>query len=185
VTPNNPHTIGPQGLGIIRHYEKLRLTPYLCPANKLTIGWGHVLLPKFDAKWVGTTPENLARIIAECERERLLTKEAKQLRISPATADNLLERDTSQTALFLRSVTPVALNQNQFDALVSFIFNIGQGAYAESTLRKKLRAGNYDGAAAELLRWVYGTVDKKKVVLPGLVARRKAERALFLTRASA
>jgi lysozyme len=180
VNPNNPHAIGLPGLGIIRLYEQLRLTAYLCPSNKLTIGWGHVLIPKWDASLFGTTPENLKRLIAECRQLRYVTAEARQLRISPTKADDLLERDTSQTALFLRSVTPVALNQNQFDALCSFVFNVGQGRYSESTLRKKLHAGDYAGAADQFERWIYGTVNGEKVVLPGLVARRKAERALFL-----
>jgi lysozyme len=181
VNPNNPHTIGLPGLDIIRLYEERHLTPYLCPSNRLTIGWGHVLVPKWDASLFGMTPDNLNRIIKECQRRRQATQEAKQLRISPTKADDLLDRDASQTAMFLRSVTPVALNQNQFDALGSFIFNVGQGAYAESTLRKKLHAGDYDGAAGQFARWIYGTVDDEKVVLPGLVARRQVERALFLT----
>jgi lysozyme len=184
VNPNNPHTIGLPGLDIIRLYEQLRLTAYLCPSNKLTIGWGHKLVPKWDASLFGTTPENLQRIINDCQRRRKVTPEGRQLRISPTKADDLLERDAGQTALFLRSVTPVALTQNQFDALGSFIFNVGQGNYSTSTLRKKLHAGDYDGAAAQFDRWIYGTVDGEKVVLPGLVARRKVERALFTLRES-
>jgi len=181
VNPNNPHTIGPSCLDIINTYEQLRLTPYLCPSNKLTIGRGHVLVPSWDAGLFGIAVDTLKRIISECQRARRVTKEAQNLRISPAKAADLLERDTAQVALFLRSVTPVELNQHQFDALASFIFNIGQGNYAESTLRKKLHAGDFDGAAAEFERWKYGTVDGKKTVLDGLVVRRAAERALFMT----
>jgi lysozyme len=147
----------------------------------LTItGYGHVLIPSFDASLFGISVPALKAIIADCQRRRQVSKEAQQLRISPAKADDLLDRDTRQTALFLRSVTPVSLNQNQFDALCSIIFNIGQGAYAESTLRKKLRAGDYAGAAAEFPRWVYGTVNGKKVKLAGLERRRKNEQSLFL-----
>lgn len=181
MNPNNPHTIGPSGLDIIKTYEKLRLTPYLCPSNKLTIGWGHVLVPSWDAGLFGIATDTLKRIISECQRLHWVTKDARNLRISPTQADDLLDRNANQVALFLRSVTPVALTQNQFDALGSFVFNIGQGNYAESTLRKKLHAGDFDGAAAEFARWKYGTVDGKKTVLDGLVARRAAERALFLT----
>lgn len=181
MNPNNPHTIGPSGLDIIKTYEQLRLSPYLCPSNKLTVGWGHVLVPKRDASLFGIEPDTLKRIIDECQSRRRVTRESQNLRISQAKADDLLDRDANQTALFLRSVTPVRLSKNQFDALGSFVFNIGQGNYAESTLRKKLHAGDFDGAAAEFARWKYGTVDGKKVVLDGLVARRAAERALFLT----
>lgn len=178
---NTPNTIGKAGLDMIQFYEKLRLQAYLCPSNKLTIGWGHVLLPKWDVglfKNLDSTA--LARIIDECQRRKTITREAKALLyISPSQADELLARDTRQTALFIHSVTPVELDQNQFDALCSFVFNIGQGEYATSTLRKKLKIGDYTGASAEFGRWIYGTVDGVKKVMPGLITRRAAERALF------
>jgi lysozyme len=71
----------------------------------------------------------------------------------------------------------VPLSQGQFDALVDFVFNLGEGALQGSTLRRKLNAGDYRGAAAELARWCHagGTV------LPGLVTRRARERLLFET----
>ena len=62
---------------------------------------------------------------------------------------------------------------------MSFIFNIGQGNYAGSTLRKKLDAGDYAGAAAEMDKWVYDTVNGKKQKVNGLIKRRADERALF------
>ena len=69
------------------------------------------------------------------------------------------------------------LNQNQFDALVSLVFNIGSGAFLHSTLLKKLNAGDFISAAPEFLRW-----DKSaNHTLPGLTARRRAEHDLFLT----
>jgi len=176
-----PTTIGPAGLHIIKQMESCRLRPYLCPANKLTIGWGHMLMPKWDAALFRIEPPTLRAVIDECQHLRFVTRYARQLSITQEVADKLLDRDANQTALFLSSTTRVPLNQHQFDALCSFIFNIGQGQYAESTLRKKLNAGDYAGAANEFERWIYGTVDGKKAVLPGLVARRQAERALFET----
>jgi lysozyme len=71
----------------------------------------------------------------------------------------------------------VPLTQNQFDALVDFTFNVGQGNLASSTLLRELNAGNTAGAAAQFLVWVYA----KGVELPGLVTRRQAEAALFQT----
>jgi lysozyme len=178
---NAPHTLGPAGLAIIKTSEELRLQVYLCPANKMTIGWGHVLLPKWDAglfKNLDSTA--LARIIDECQRRKTITREAKALLyINLDQAKELLARDTNQTALFINSVTPVELTQNQFDALCSFVFNIGQGDYATSTLLKKLKAGDIAGAAAEFGRWKYGAVDGVKKVMPGLITRRAAESALF------
>jgi lysozyme len=108
-----------------------------------------------------------------------VTREAAGLYIIQDVADRLLQRDTKQVALFVHSVVRQPLNQNQFDALCSFVFNVGQGQFTESTLRKKLNGGDYAGASAEFARWIYGTVNGEKTVLPGLVARRETEQALF------
>jgi lysozyme len=179
--PNTPLTLSKAGLDLIKTSEKLRLTAYLCPANRLTIGWGHVLLPKFDAGlFSNVSPEALARIIKDCQSRRTVTKEAKALLyINQKQAEALLTSDASQTARFIRSITPVSLTQNQFDALCSLVFNIGQTNYAESTLRRTLKNGHYALAATEFDRWIYGTVDGKLQKLPGLITRRAAERALF------
>jgi GH24 family phage-related lysozyme (muramidase) len=68
------------------------------------------------------------------------------------------------------------VNQNQFDALVDFTFNIGCGAFSSSTLLKKLNSGDHSGAAEEFLRWKF----VKGVEVAGLLRRRKADRDLFL-----
>ncbi|WP_020160542.1 lysozyme [Methylobacter marinus] len=178
---NNPTTVTAACADLIKASESLKLVAYLCPSNRLTIGYGHVLMPAWDAKlFRNVSTEALARIVSECQRTRIVSREYRsRLRIAEDQADHLLFRDVAQTALFLRSVTPVALSQHQFDALVSFIFNVGQGNYATSTLRKKLHAGDYTGAAAEFDRWIYGTVNGKKQKLNGLITRRATERALF------
>jgi lysozyme len=77
----------------------------------------------------------------------------------------------------VRTLVKVKLNQNQYDALVSFTFNLGVGALQKSTLLKKLNAGDYLGAAAQFPRWVYANKQK----LPGLVTRRNEEKKLFLS----
>jgi lysozyme len=178
---DNHHHVTSACTDLIVSAEKERLVAYLCPSNRLTIGIGHVLLPKFDCGlWRGLSADNLKRIIDECQKRRKVTQESQLvLRINREQSTALLLRDVRQTALFVRSVTPVKLTQHQFDALVSFVFNIGQGAYALSTLRKKLNTGDYAAAAAEFDRWVMGTVNGQKQQLPGLVTRRAAERALF------
>jgi lysozyme len=71
----------------------------------------------------------------------------------------------------------IALNQNQFDALASFVFNVGRGSFADSTLLKLLNARDIPGAAAQILEWDH----TNGVVNLGLVRRRRAEQALFLT----
>jgi lysozyme len=174
-----PTAIGQPGLDIIKLYESCRLHPYLCPSNYLTIGWGHLLVPKWDAALFGLPVEALKRIKTECESARRVTREAAKLFIYQEVADKLLDQDVKQTALFVHSVVRQPLNQNQFDALCSFVFNVGQNQFVDSTLRKKLNAGDYAGAAAQFPRWKYGTVNGVKTVLPGLVARRETEQALF------
>ncbi|NJA04180.1 lysozyme [Methylococcaceae bacterium WWC4] len=180
---DNPHDASPAAFEIITRngHDSLNLQAYLCPANRLTIGYGHVLLPKSDWHlFSNCDASRLMRLIRECQQRGKVVEEARTvLHINPSQAQDLLTRDVAQTALFLRSVTSVLLNQHQFDALVSLIFNIGQGQYAQSTLRKKLEAGDLAGAAAEFDRWVKGSVDGVKQILPGLVSRRAAERALF------
>lgn len=166
---------------IIRRYEGVRLKAYLCPAGKVTIGYGHVILPKFDYyRFRHCDASRLARLIADCQAARRITLEAQVvLKITEETAELWLLQDAEQVGRFLNSVTPVALNQAQFDALVSFVFNVGQGQYATSTLRKKLHQGDFAGAAAEIERWIYGTVNGQKRKLNGLITRRAEERGLF------
>lgn len=90
-------------------------------------------------------------------------------------AERWLSEDAQKAADAIVRLVRVPLNQNQFDALVSFVYNLGEGALSRSTLLKKLNAGDYAGAAGEFRRWVYsgGTI------LAGLVSRRAAERDLF------
>ena len=98
----------------------------------------------------------------------------------PITEEEGLELLMLDIAKFERGVNrliDVPLNQNQFDALTSFAFNLGNGSLQASTLRKKVNREDYEGAADEFPRWVFAGGRK----LNGLVKRRYAERALFLT----
>jgi GH24 family phage-related lysozyme (muramidase) len=98
----------------------------------------------------------------------------------PITEEEGLELLMLDIAKFERGVNrliDVPLNQNQFDALTSFAFNLGNGSLQASTLRKKLNREDYEGAADEFPRWVFAGGRK----LRGLVKRRYAERELFLT----
>ena len=108
--------------------------------------------------------------------------------VTEAQAENLLKQDLK---LFESKLNyslehdKIELNQNQFDACISFIFNLGFSAFIFSTLYKKLKAGDFDGASDEFLKWVYITKtvngEKVKLRLKGLEQRRKAERDLFLS----
>lgn len=166
---------------LIKDFESLRLKAYLCPARKLTIGWGHVIMPRFDAHLFAFSAEALSLIKAECQNKGVLTHDASLLVINEVKAQHLLDRDINQISLFLNSVGLSELKQNPYDALVSFVFNVGQGNFATSTLRKKLRNEDFLGAADEFDRWVYGTVNGKKQKVNGLVARRAREKTLFLS----
>lgn len=143
--------LSPAGLELIKAHEGLRLNAYLDPVGVWTIGYGH-------------------------------TGEYAQsgMKISKSKADALLREDVHEAEAAVESLTTVKLSQSEFDALVSFVFNVGAGAYAKSTLRRLLNAGAKDAAAEQFGRWVYGTKDGTKVRLPGLVRRRAEEAALFL-----
>ncbi|MDR2366135.1 MAG: lysozyme [Zoogloeaceae bacterium] len=86
-----------------------------------------------------------------------------------------LREDYRPVGAALERLVQVPVTENQALALADLVFNIGEGAFAKSTLLKKLNAGDYEGAAAEFDRWVYANGKK----LPGLVKRRAAERKLF------
>ena len=138
-------------------YEGMKLKAYKCPAGIWTIGVGHT-----------------GAVDGQPIQEKMAITETKAM--------DLLQEDVAKIDKYLNS-QPFCkrLTQNQYDALTSFIFNVGRRAFETSTMRKKLCL-NEPGkdVAAEFGRWVYGTVNGKKVILPGLVKRRRKEAAMFL-----
>ncbi len=141
---------GASGKNLIKEFEGFRSTAYVCPAGVVTIGYGTTqILGK--AIQLGTQ-------ITTDEAERFLEEDLKKF-----------EDSITQNVL-------VKLTQNQFDALVCFVYNVGVGNFAKSTLLKKLNAGKFSEAADEFLKW--NKANKK--VLAGLTRRRAAERELFL-----
>jgi lysozyme len=152
---------GPRAIACIKRFEGCRLKAYLCPAGKWTIGWGNTTYPD-------------GRRVKEGDR------------ITEAQAEEMFRVILAQ---FERGVTRLIkggaeTNQAQFGALVSFAYNVGLDedddiipeGLGDSTLLKLHRAGQYDRAANEFLKWVYGNGRR----LPGLVRRRQAERFLYL-----
>jgi lysozyme len=107
----------------------------------------------------------------------------KGMKITAALADQILTRDLAIFEKAVNEAVTVPLSQNEFDALVSFAFNVGAGAFQKSTLLKELNGGHRYGAANEFLKWDKITVNGKKKVLKGLTIRRKAEREQFLSKA--
>lgn len=138
------------GRDLIKRHEGLSLQAYIDPVGVWTIGYGHT----------GKAARQGASITIE-------------------RAQNLLTQDVREAeAAILRLVTQ-QLSQGQFDALVSFVFNVGTGAFEASTLLRELNAGKYHAVPGQLRRWVYGTVNGTKVILPGLVRRRSDEAVLW------
>lgn len=143
------------GAALIAEHEGKLNELYDDPAGHCTIGIGHLV---HRGNCNGSEPAEFQRGLSDQEVYDLFIIDAQR---------------------FVRAVAEmveVPLTQNQFDALVSFAFNVGEGALAESTLLRKLNAGDYIGAADEFGKWVKADGE----VLPGLVSRRAAERALFL-----
>ncbi len=143
--------VSPAGIELIKRFESFSASPYRCPAGKLTIGYGHVI-------------SMLDRLIPP---------------ITEAQAEAMLATDLSWVEEDLNAL-PVPLTQGQFDALASLTYNIGRGAFAGSTLKKRLLVDDFSGAADQFPRWVHA--DGK--VLQGLVNRRTAEMKLFLGKGS-
>lgn len=144
--------INQKGIDLIKHFEGKRLTGYIDPVGIPTIGYGHT----GPGVKVGVT-------------------------ISEEKAEELLLADLEKFETGVSKKLTISVGSNAFSALVSFAFNTGLGNFGTSTLRKKLNAGDTRGASKEFPRWVKGTINGRKVTLPGLVRRRKAERALFET----
>ncbi len=160
VTPPvaNPTVLSPEGAAFIARFEGFRAKLYNDPATppNATIGFGHLV---HAGPIDGSEPAELKQGIT------------KQQALA------LLQTDCAGAAAAVSSCVKVPLNQQQFDALVSFTFNLGAGNLQQSTLLKKLNAGDYDAVPSELARWVHAG----KNVLPGLVTRRAAEGTLFAT----
>ncbi|MDQ6975570.1 MAG: glycoside hydrolase family protein [Mariprofundaceae bacterium] len=135
------------GVDLIKKFEGLRTESYTDAVGIWTIGYGHT--------------EGVKR----------------GQRISEAKAGSFLRSDLNNAERAVERLVKVALNDNQFAVLVSFTFNLGSGRLASSTLLRNLNNGDYDGAPAQLNRWVKAG----GATLPGLVKRRKAEGMLWST----
>lgn len=138
------------GLDLVKSFEGLYLKAYKCPAGVWTIGYGH-------------TGKTFGKNITS------------GMTITKTQATKLLADDMKVFEKGVKALVKVPLNQNQFDALVSFSFNCGLGNLKSSTLLKKLNAGKYSEAAEQFLVWNKAAGK----VLAGLTRRRKEEKKLF------
>jgi len=134
-----------EGIDLIKHFEGCELEAYKCPAGVWTIGYGH---------------------IKGVQEGDVITEQQ---------ADDMLVEELEEYENYIHNLVSCPLNQNQFDALVSWVYNLGSSNLQASTLLKVLNAGDYAGVPAQMLRW--NKAGGK--VLEGLTRRRQAEADLF------
>lgn len=148
--------ISKKGIDLIKEFESFSSTPYFCSSGKMTIGWGHKLLPS--------------------ESYTLISLE---------NAEFLLLQDLQVAIEYVSKKVEVVLTQNQFDALVSLVFNVGTGAFKNSYALKLLNKSQYKEASYEFFSeengFVYFTNPKTNKVekLQGLINRRAREQQIF------
>lgn len=138
--------ISAEGLAHVMRWEGLRLESYRDVAGHWTVGYGHLGSPAGPG--VSITKEQ---------------------------AEALLRADLNTAETAVSQMVKVPLTEEQFASLVSFVFNVGTGAFAKSTLLEELNKGNYDEVPAQLQRWVFAGGNRT----PGLVNRRAAEAGLW------
>ena len=133
------------GLAVTESFENCKLTAYQDIKGIWTIGWGHT---------------NAVHARMTCTQQQ---------------ADEWLEEDTQSAVNTVNRLVTIGLSQPAFDALVDFVFNVGSGNFANSTMLKLLNAGNLDAAGEEFAKWSHAS----GVVVAGLLRRRLAEKAEF------
>ena len=138
--------ISQYGIDLIKHFEGCVLDAYKCPAGVWTIGYGHTKDVQPGDSW------------------------------SEDHANHMLEVELEEYENYVSTAVTVPLSQNQFDALVSWVYNLGNGNLTSSTMLKVLNSGDYDGVPAQIKRW--NKAGGK--VLEGLNRRRQAEADMFV-----
>ena len=142
-------TITQIGLNLIKFFETFSAKIYICPAGYPTIGYGHV--------------------VKEFEKKKFTAG------ITIQEGEILLRQDIQIAESAVCRLITVPLTDGQFDALVSFTFNLGSGALQRSTLRRKVNREEHEDVPAEFMKWVWSGNRKLK----GLVKRRNAEAILY------
>ncbi|KZZ74690.1 muraminidase [Oleiphilus sp. HI0132] len=134
------------GIDLIKRFEGFSSSVYICPAGYPTIGYGHLV----------RSGESFTEI-------------------TETDAEELLRKDVESAERAVLRLVNVPLTDGQFDALVSFAFNLGSGAFQRSTLRRKVNRQAHAEVPAQLMRWVWAGGRK----LNGLVNRRRSEAARY------
>lgn len=158
-------TASDQGVSMIKRFEGFRSSLYNDPVGHCSVGYGELV---HRGNCNGDASEQLYRN-----------------GISESQASDLLRQRLNSFQQLINDAVTVELNQNQFDSLVSFSYNVGNGNFRQSTLLRLLNQGNYGAVPTELRKWTKGRVNGQLVDLPGLVARRNEEANLFAGTTSA
>lgn len=152
----HPTTVSQDCVELVKKFEGLHkvkddgmVHAYRCPAGKWTISWGH------------------------CKGVR------SGMKVTMAQSEQFLLDDLEEHGSIVKKYVNVPLTQSQYDALTSFVFNLGGGNFRSSTLLKKLNKGLYDEVPEQIMRWNKARVDGKLTPLRGLTRRRSAEAAIF------
>ena len=154
--------VGQSGKKLFQEWEGLELNEYLDSGGAPTIGVGHLM----------TRSERMSGKIIIKGKGVVYRKG-----LTVQQCWDLLDQDLDSAEASVNSMVKVPLNQNQFDALVSFVFNVGNNAFRDSTLLKVLNAGHFDQVPTQLRRWIR---DNGKIV-KGLINRREKEISLWNT----
>ncbi len=141
---------GDTGLNLIKGYEGLRMAAHYAPCEQWSVGYGHTSTARHG------------------------------MSVTEADAERLLKDDVQPLEALLAETVLAPINQNEHDALVSLIFNIGEDNWRRSTVLRKLNEGDKLGAAAAFEMWTRAKVNGELVALDGLIRRRAAEKSLFL-----
>lgn len=155
--------VSPATIKMIKHHEGVRVRPYRCPALLWTVGVGHVI----DPAHIGVKLD---------ERKNLPIPTGWDRALSMEEVDQILADDLARFERGVLRMCPTT-TQPQFDALVSFAFNVGLGNLQRSSIRMRHNRGDNEGAADAFLMWTKAGGK----ILPGLVKRRNDERALYLS----
>ena len=162
-----------KGLDLMHRFEGCMSKPYLCPAHVWTIGYGHVLYQE-QIKLPVIRNDNYSGII---RKEYPLKKKDNRV-WSKDEINGLFEKDIELFERGVLRLAPIlAGRQGAFDACVSFAFNAGLGNFQRSSIRMAINRQDWEKAADSFMAWTKGGGK----VLPGLVRRREAEKALFLS----
>jgi len=150
-----------QAMDLIKKFEGFRAKLYNDPVGHCTIGYG-TLVHTGNCNGAASEQPYLQGV-------------------SEDEAIKLIKGRVDEFQKTINDLVTVELNQNQYDSLLSFVYNIGSGKFKDSTLLKVLNQGKYTDVPGEMKKWTKGTIDGKLVDLPGLVNRRNAESSLFAT----